>query len=70
MKSGADKYPILHARHFDYDDPKKQLRLVECMNKLNWTMDYGPIELANQQGVGFLHLPNTALHQSRRRCLL
>jgi len=49
------------------DGPKNQLRMAQCMNKLNGAMNYGPIELANQQGVGFLHLPNNALQWSRRR---
>ncbi|MGE3388357.1 MAG: hypothetical protein AB7K41_16650 [Bdellovibrionales bacterium] len=48
------------------DGPKNQLRLAEGMNKLNGTVDYGAIELANQQGCGFLYLPNNALQWSRR----
>jgi len=37
------------------------------MNKLNGAVNYGSEELANQQGIGFLHLPNSALQWSRRR---
>jgi len=37
------------------------------MNKLNSAVNYGSEEWANQQGIGFLHLPNNALQWSRRR---
>ena len=48
------------------DGPENELRLSECMNKLNGAVNYGSEELANQQGIGFLQLPNNALQWSRR----
>jgi len=47
--------------------PENELRKAECMNKLNGAVNNGSEEWADQQGNGFLQLPNTALQWSRRR---